>query len=196
MNAKWGTLVFIGVMILTLILTSGCTQQNITGRSVLPTNNSERTAQQNCKEVPYKVPECRTVYYEEPYETEECNQVELKYTWTGVNKRTTFSLTKGCVATASTTIRNMDTEETGQWTVKFTFETLKERNIERYATHYIYPGETQEFSASYDVKCGEDWDVSLQIIPATKTVCKKVTKYRTATRQECTDVIKYKKVCE
>lgn len=191
--------------IFALILISGCP---VTGQLTTP----DLSADPVCRQIPYDSEERKTVYYEEPYQTSECSGIPMKYNqddgtiyfrcggvWIGSEE---YQKGLDWKYDCSLTIRNMETEESGSWTVVFKLETWDGvEELER--SQYIYPGESYTFEVSFIIKdpyegCETECmpNQRYEIIAPQKTVCKDITKYRSASKQECYPVIKYREVCD
>lgn len=148
------------IIIVALSLFTACNvDESLTGNSLKFTN-------------PIKT--CKMV--DVPYQAIEEYKVNLKYEVVNAFKNTFLDgfdiWAKGVVS-----IRNVDTE-TDSFTVKQTFSTLNGASKTLSVIHYIMPGETTDFTSTYDINVGEDFNVNYQVIPGTKTMTRMVTKYK------------------
>lgn len=144
------------------------------------TGNTISEFLQNCKDVqvPYQVTE--EYVDREPYQGFEDAQVNLKFEQSGYSRESYSELFnvryKGIV-----NIKNVDSE-TGYFTVKMYFTTLKDGTTSKQTGGYVQPSETKEFDIYYDIDAGEDVQWRYEVIPGQKTITKPVTKYRDVIR--------------
>ena len=165
-----GGVIVVGVIVTLIIISS-------TGRL---TGFSVSSPIKTCKnvEVPY---EAQEAYQEdEPYQAVEEYQVPLKYEVISADESSTthnFNYFK----TLTVKVRNLDSE-TGLFTVRMHFRTLKDPGTTKDVNQYIVPGEVKSFYQEYDSDLGEDVDMRYEVTPSEKTLTRTVTKYRTITK--------------
>ncbi len=134
----------------------------------------------NCRnvEVPYQ--EQEAYEEQEPYQAIEEYQVPLKYEVISAVEGST-SHNFNYFKTLTVQVRNVDSE-TGLFTVRIVFRTLKDSGTTKDVTEYIMPNEVKSFYQEYDSDLGEDVDMKYSVIPPDKTLTRTVTRYRTVTK--------------
>ena len=134
----------------------------------------------HCENVQVPYQEQEAYQEEEPYQAIEEYQVPLKYEVISAEEGSTthnFNYFK----TLTVTVRNVDSE-TGLFTVRMNFRTLKDSGTTKDVTQYIVPNEIKSFYQEYDSDLGEDVDMKYSVIPPEKTLTRTVTNYRTVTK--------------
>jgi hypothetical protein len=221
-NSLQNILIIGGIIILAIVAIVAFTNNSSTGNAI-SNLNSEKV----CKEVqvpydyieeyqetvPYTDTECETknlAYNVENFvmDYNTCNEYQdicNKYILGICSDKTTFCVDKS--VSCSLDLRNLDTEEQGSWTIRFSFYETGTTNLiidSKDVIQFLYPQTTKTFTGISRIQSeGVDGDANKQItcsyiretIP-TKQICKDVTKYKEVTKTRTVTRYRTEEKCE
>ncbi len=165
---------YLTILVASLLFTAGCV-----------TNT--------CSQTPYV--ECADVISSSPSVVQDCQLVDVSYSWKEMVVKEEFSWEVGRYLTTNVEIRNNDSNLSGEWNVQFLFTTLDDGATTKDVKYALPPGEGKDFSTTYDLAFGEDYKVEYKITPPKKETCASVVKYVKKTTRQCSDEVKYREIC-
>lgn len=207
-------IVIIAVIVILLIVTFGV---SMTGNAInIPSKNCRdvqvpyQETEEYSETIPYTDTECETkeIAYSINnfiFNYETCNQYQDrcdKYILGICSKKTTFCVDKS--VSCSLTLRNLDNEERGQWTIRFLFKASSSVVDTQDVTNFLYPQSEKQFvGVSRITSEGEEGDANKAITCSyveadapTKQVCKDVTRYKDVIKTRIVTKYKTENQCE